>query len=78
MSDRQVQARCPRGVGQLVRYDRMGKWFWEPYNGTRRQVDLAAAVEMTIRHGLVPTNAPGSRSYLARLRREQKQPSAPP
>jgi hypothetical protein len=44
MSDRTVHARL-FGGGEIVRYDRAGRWFWE-YSNKRDQVSIDEAVEL--------------------------------
>lgn len=44
--DRRVHARTSDGA-EIVRYDRAGKWYLEPTDGTRRrQLTLAEAIDL--------------------------------
>lgn len=59
------------GVGELVRYDKAGKWYWEPYGGKREALTLGQAVERAMwcqEIGRILFNQRGGTTFDSRVR----------
>jgi hypothetical protein len=73
LSDRTVHAELD-GVGQVVRYDRAGKWYYEPPVGRRRALTIKQAVdkaaEMVSCGGKVYLKRPGGSTFDAFVARK--------
>jgi hypothetical protein len=73
LDDRRVHAILPED-GELVRYDRAGKW-WVEYPAhafkPRRRVSLSGAVRVALEPGArIRWNVPGGRAFYALAKRE--------
>lgn len=69
--DRKIHA-VRVGVGELVRYDRAGRWYWEPHGGKRERLTLGEAVERALwcmQAGRVVFNQQGGATFDARVRK---------
>lgn len=73
MADRTVHARYP-GM-EIVRYDRAGKWFFEPTNPMlkRQQVSIAHAAEQAVwaseNGGAIYFGLPGGKHFDSQVRK---------
>lgn len=75
-TDRCVHARTHDGV-EVVRYDRGGKWYAEPTDGTpRRALTLARAVELATQPGSTAVlRLPGGGAFDSAVRRHRSERS---
>ena len=68
MADRTVHATTAAG-GEIVRYDRSGKWYYE-HSGRRVHIELAEAVTWALQTGAtVRLGLPGGVRFDAAVRR---------
>lgn len=67
MSDRTVHGVLADGTTEIVRYDRAGKWYFEPREGKRRQVVLEEAARAASL-GTHYANQYGGQAFNARVR----------
>lgn len=68
--DRMVHA-TRVGVGELVRYNRAGKWYWEPFGCKRTALSLTDAVEKALwcaEAGQIHLRQPGGTLFDSRVK----------
>lgn len=68
MSDRAIHG-YTAGGDAIVRYDRAGKWYVEPKDGKRRQVNLTEAATLAIAGRAL--DAYGGQAFRAKIRQMQ-------
>ncbi|WIB65385.1 hypothetical protein [Curtobacterium sp. MCBD17_040] len=67
-ADRSVHATT--ADGEICRYDRAGKWFFEPREGKRRPITVAEAAQLATMNGAtVALNLPGGKLFDALVHR---------
>lgn len=75
MTDRRVHCTIGDGLGEIVRYDRAGRWYYEHYNGLRFRISLndAVAYAAIVRPDVNwHEGVPGGRIFDARVRSARK------